>query len=100
MNHSIKPGVIPPLPGLEKEEPELADEEDIPATTTGADEGLATNRFATWNASDPMTARPRRRTRRPSRPSPVNPEPEHEHLDPEKDGVEEPEPGKRIHPTQ
>jgi hypothetical protein len=31
MNHSIKPGVIPPPPGLEKEEPELADEEDIPS---------------------------------------------------------------------
>jgi len=29
MNHSIKPGVIPPPPGLDKEEPELADEEDI-----------------------------------------------------------------------
>jgi hypothetical protein len=31
MNHSIKPGVIPPPPGLEKEEPELTDEEDIPS---------------------------------------------------------------------
>jgi hypothetical protein len=31
MNHSIKPGVIPPPPGLEKEEPELAEEEDIPS---------------------------------------------------------------------
>jgi hypothetical protein len=30
----------------------------------------------------------------------VNPEPEHEHLDPEKDRVEEPEPGKPDHPTQ
>jgi len=29
MNHSIKPGVIPPPPGLEKEEPEFAQEEDI-----------------------------------------------------------------------
>jgi hypothetical protein len=31
MNHSIKPGVVPPPPGLEKEEPELAEEEDIPS---------------------------------------------------------------------
>jgi hypothetical protein len=31
MNHSIAPGVIPPPKGLEKEEPELADEEDIPS---------------------------------------------------------------------
>ena len=30
MNRSIAPGVIPPLPGLEKEEPELANEDDIP----------------------------------------------------------------------
>jgi len=37
MNHSIKPGVIPPPPGLEKEEPELADEEDIPSEE-GADD--------------------------------------------------------------
>lgn len=31
MNHSIAPGVIPPPRGLEKEEPELANEEDIPS---------------------------------------------------------------------
>ena len=30
MNQSIAPGPIPPAPGLEKEEPELAHEEDIP----------------------------------------------------------------------
>lgn len=29
MNHSIRPGVIPPVPGLEKEEPELSNEGDI-----------------------------------------------------------------------
>jgi hypothetical protein len=42
MNHSIKPGVVPPPPGLEKEEPELADEEDIPSdddTATVSNEG-------------------------------------------------------------
>jgi len=39
MNHSIKPGVIPAPQGLEKEEPELADEEDIPTDDTGADAG-------------------------------------------------------------
>lgn len=31
MNQSIAPGPIPPAPGLEKEEPELAHEEDIPS---------------------------------------------------------------------
>ena len=31
MNQSIAPGAIPPPPGLEKEEPELAEEEDIPS---------------------------------------------------------------------
>jgi hypothetical protein len=36
MNHSIKPGVVPPPPGLEKEEPELADEEDIPSDDDSA----------------------------------------------------------------
>jgi len=30
MNSSIAPGLIPPVPGLEKEEPELAEEDDIP----------------------------------------------------------------------
>lgn len=29
MNHSIQPSVIPPVPGLEKEEPELSNEADI-----------------------------------------------------------------------
>jgi len=42
MNHSIKPGVIPPPPGLDKEEPELADEEDIASDSENAgDEGTA-----------------------------------------------------------
>lgn len=31
MTHSIQPGVIPPVPGLEKEEPELTNERDIPS---------------------------------------------------------------------
>jgi hypothetical protein len=30
MNLSIALGVIPPMPGLEKEEPEFAQEDDIP----------------------------------------------------------------------
>ena len=50
MNHSIKPGVIPPPPGLEKEEPELADEEDIASdddSLSVGTKGLATSRFAT-----------------------------------------------------
>jgi hypothetical protein len=31
MTHAIQPGVIPPVPGLEKEEPELRNERDIPS---------------------------------------------------------------------
>ena len=31
MNQSIEQGVIPPARGLEKEEPELSQEDDIPA---------------------------------------------------------------------
>jgi len=31
MNQSIATGLIPPARGLEKEEPELSDEDDIPA---------------------------------------------------------------------
>jgi hypothetical protein len=37
MSHPIKPGLVPPEPGLEKEEPEQSQEDDIPAddgTTT------------------------------------------------------------------
>ena len=30
MNHSIEPGLVPPRPGLEREEPELGEEDDIP----------------------------------------------------------------------
>ena len=33
-------------------------------------------------------------------PKPVNPEPQHEPLDPEKGRVKTPEPGKSDHPTQ
>lgn len=37
MNPAIEKGLVPPEPGLEKEEPELAHEDDIPADdgTTG-----------------------------------------------------------------
>ena len=31
MNHAIDAGLVPPRPGLEKEEPELAHEDDIPS---------------------------------------------------------------------
>jgi hypothetical protein len=31
MNHAISPGVVPPPRGLEREEPEIADELDIPS---------------------------------------------------------------------
>jgi hypothetical protein len=36
MNQPIAPGIIPPRPGLEREEPEQALEEDIP-TEEGAE---------------------------------------------------------------
>lgn len=41
MNPTIKPGLVPPEPGLDKEEPEQSHEDDIPAddgatTTNGA----------------------------------------------------------------
>lgn len=35
MNQSIKPGLVPPPRGLEKEEPELSNEEDIPSDDDG-----------------------------------------------------------------
>jgi hypothetical protein len=35
MNQSIKPAVVPPRPGLEREEPELAQEDDIPVDDNG-----------------------------------------------------------------
>jgi len=31
MNHAIEPELVPPEPGLEKEEPEQSHEDDIPA---------------------------------------------------------------------
>jgi len=41
MDHAIAPGLIPARPGLEKEEPELAHEDDIPADDrkSGSPEG-------------------------------------------------------------
>ena len=35
MNHPIEPGLIPPGPSLEKEEPEQAMEDDIPSDDRG-----------------------------------------------------------------
>jgi hypothetical protein len=35
MNPGIKPGLVPPELGQEKEEPELADEDDIPSDDDG-----------------------------------------------------------------
>jgi len=35
MNQATVPGVMPPEPGLEKEEPELTNEEDIPSDDGG-----------------------------------------------------------------
>ena len=36
MNHAIEPGIVPPPRGLEREEPELADEDDIPSDDRGS----------------------------------------------------------------
>lgn len=42
MSHAIPQGMIPPGPGLEKEEPELSNEEDIPRDDEGpSDDGDA-----------------------------------------------------------
>lgn len=35
MNPGIKPGYVPPAPGQEKEEPEIAEEDDIPSDDRG-----------------------------------------------------------------
>lgn len=35
MNPGIKPGLVPPEPGQEKEEPELSAEDDIPSDDSG-----------------------------------------------------------------
>lgn len=43
MSHGIPEGVVPPPTGLEKEEPELTDEQDIPSddnTAEASDEPL------------------------------------------------------------
>lgn len=42
MNHSIAPGAMPPPKGLEKEEPELAEEEDIPTPSNDGPNDWAT----------------------------------------------------------
>jgi hypothetical protein len=36
VNQSISPGNFPPPPGLDKEEPEFVNEEDIPKDDSGA----------------------------------------------------------------
>ena len=83
MNSSIEPGLTPPLPGLEKEEPELAQEDDIPRDDRpeAADEPAGT--------PTPAEA-----------PKSANPEPLQEAVDPEKGRVKAPDPGKPEHPTQ
>lgn len=47
MNHAIEPGLIPPEPGLEKEEPEQSQEDDIPA-----DDGTASRKGTSPQASN------------------------------------------------
>jgi hypothetical protein len=81
MNHSIKPGPVPPRPGLEREEPEIAQEDDIPS----GDKPVA----APTAPVPPATEAPK----------PANPEPVHEPKDPEKHHVKDPEQGKSEHPA-
>jgi hypothetical protein len=40
MNPLNSPGLIPPRPGLEREEPELADEDDIPPDDSNMPDAL------------------------------------------------------------
>ena len=63
-------------------------------------EPTPTSRLVTCNASNRMSSAPAPTSPPTQPPKPVNPEPEHEHLDPEKGRVEEPEPDKSEHPTQ
>ena len=44
MNHAISPGVVPPQRGLDKEEPELAHEDDIPSDDGGSESTAAAQR--------------------------------------------------------
>lgn len=51
MNQAIDAGNVPPPPGLEKEEPEIGQEEDIPTEDRGVARGT--------ERQDPAADRPR-----------------------------------------
>lgn len=57
MSHSIKPGLVPPERGLEKEEPEQWQEDDLPS-----DDGTTTTRSPGGEAG--REERPRREIER------------------------------------
>lgn len=59
MNPAIKKGLVPPAPGLEKEEPELSHEDDIPA-----DDGTVDASEAAGEGSTPKEDRPLRHVER------------------------------------
>jgi hypothetical protein len=59
MNPAIEKGLIPPAPGLEKEEPELAHEDDIPA-----DDGTVDAPGASGEGLAPVEERPLRHVER------------------------------------
>ncbi len=44
MNQAISPGVVPPPRGLDKEEPEIAQEDDIPSDDGGVESPEAAQR--------------------------------------------------------
>jgi hypothetical protein len=79
MNSSIHESIVPPPRGLEREEPEIGQEDDIP---TDDDHGSAAN-------TPPAPT--------PAPPATPNPQPRHPE-DPEKGHVEEPGEGKSEHP--
>lgn len=59
MNRPIEEGLVPPEPGLEKEEPELAHEDDIPA-----DDGTTVSPGASKDGQPSKEERPLRHVER------------------------------------
>jgi hypothetical protein len=59
MNRPIAEGLIPPEPGLEKEEPEIAQEDDIPA-----DDGTTVSPRASKEGESSKEERPLRHVER------------------------------------
>jgi hypothetical protein len=87
----IAPGLIPTRPGLEREEPELAFEDDIPPDGGSA---MPPDESPAGGPAAPSPGPP------PHVPKPADPEPLQDPIDPEKGRVKVPEPGKSEHPTK